>query len=314
MSEEGFATSTLPRPWAEISNSVPKLLTVAQAMEAGGLNWTVSRRPLVTGDDDALKVPEHYATVRDDTKDVLGVVGKQYTLIQNRDAFSFFDFALGENAATIESVGVIGKGERVFAVARIPDIVEIAPGDPVEHFILLVTSHDGSSSLQAVFTPTRLLCQNMLAATLKTAKQSVRLKHTKNVSESIKVAHTVLYQERLYWQRIQGAFKYMAGRDADSDRLKEVLEEMFPSRVDSETQQEYVAAQTQESRERVEALFDGEALGADKAGHTDWGIYNAITYYIDHERNNRVGTRWESSIWGTGKAMRQKAFDILVRN
>lgn len=313
MSEKRL-TATLPRPWAEISNPVPKLLTVSEAMKAGGLDWEVAKRAIVTADESHLDVPDHFAIVRYDTQKVLGVVGKQYTIVQNRDAFSFFDFALGERAATIESVGVIGDGARVFAVAKLPDTVEIVPGDPVEHFILLVTSHDGSSSLQAVFTPTRLLCQNMLAATLKVAKQCVRLKHTKHVNESIKVAHTVLHQEKFYWQKIQGAFRYMATKDADEARLKEVLEEMFPARIDSETQQEYVASQTQEARDRVTALFDGEALGADKAGHTDWGIYNAITYYIDHERNNRVGTRWESSVFGTGVAMRQRAFDILVRN
>lgn len=314
MTGEAEKASTLLRPWADVSKAVSKPSTVAEAMKAGSLDWDVVMCSLVTADEARLEIPEHFATVKQDTQTILGVVGSQYTIIQNRDAFSFFDHALSKGSATIEAVGSIDDDRRVFAVAKLPEIAEILPGDTIEHYILLVTSHDGSSALQAVFTPTRTLCQNMVFASIKTAKQSVRLKHTKNVSDSIKIAHSVVNQGNAYWLRIQGAFRYMATREADKARLTEVLQELFPSKIDSKSLEMYTPSQTLEVRNRIEALFDGQAAGAPEAGHTDWGIYNAITYYIDHERNNRVGSRWESSVFGTGVAIRQRAFDILVRS
>jgi hypothetical protein len=42
-----------------------------------------------------IKVPNHYATVRTGNDQVLGVVGKDYEIVQNVDAFTFFDAIVG---------------------------------------------------------------------------------------------------------------------------------------------------------------------------------------------------------------------------
>lgn len=42
-----------------------------------------------------IEVPKYYATIRTDIDEVLGVVGKDYNVVQNVDAFSFFDAIVG---------------------------------------------------------------------------------------------------------------------------------------------------------------------------------------------------------------------------
>jgi hypothetical protein len=61
--------------------------TVAEAIEASGLGWSVAKEPIAVDrgdepDDDCLlprceEIPGYYATVRQDTREVLGIVGEQ---------------------------------------------------------------------------------------------------------------------------------------------------------------------------------------------------------------------------------------------
>ena len=51
-----------------------------------------------------LEVPDYFATVREDNNEVLGMVGKDYTIVQNRDVFTFFDQIVGQGNAIYEIV------------------------------------------------------------------------------------------------------------------------------------------------------------------------------------------------------------------
>ncbi|NVM62121.1 hypothetical protein FHW88_000397 [Mucilaginibacter sp. SG538B] len=73
-----------------------------------------------------IAVPDFFATVRTDTEQPLGVVGKDYEVVQNVDAFSFFDSIVGgKDGILYEIAGALGKnGERIFITAKLPDILK----------------------------------------------------------------------------------------------------------------------------------------------------------------------------------------------
>lgn len=98
-------------------------------------------------------VPDYFATLRTDTSDVLGVVGKDYQIVQNNEAFSFFDSIVGGNGILYETAGALGKGERIFITAKLPDYIRVGKEDLIEKYLFLTTSHDGSGSITAAFTP-----------------------------------------------------------------------------------------------------------------------------------------------------------------
>ena len=62
---------------------------------------------------DRKPVNNHFATIRTDTNDVLGIVGNRYSPIQNKDAFTFFDALVGQDEAIYHTAGVIGKAPRL---------------------------------------------------------------------------------------------------------------------------------------------------------------------------------------------------------
>lgn len=120
--------------------------TSAEAIKHAGLNYHVEKRPLFTYDSEnhkgnpetdliipEIEVPNFYATVRTDTGQVLGVVGKDYEVVQNVNAFEFFDAIVGgKDGILYETAGALGKGERIFITAKLPDYIRVGKDDLIE--------------------------------------------------------------------------------------------------------------------------------------------------------------------------------------
>ncbi|MFQ5503444.1 MAG: DUF932 domain-containing protein [Planctomycetota bacterium] len=63
-------------------------------------------------------------------------------------------------------------------------------------------------------------------------------------------------------------------------------------------------------KKTVEAFYTGP--GADRRGRTAWGLFNALTYQIDHGKQGSADARLTSSWFGLGAQQRQKAFDAAM--
>ena len=63
---------------------------------------------------------------------------------------------------------------------------------------------------------------------------------------------------------------------------------------------------------KVQALFEGNGKGADLASSkgTAFGLLNAVTEFVDHERRARsVDHRLESAWFGAGATLKQKSLE-----
>jgi len=122
--------SVKEKAWHGLGTIVESYPNSAEALKFAGLDYNVEKRPLFTVDSrnlvtfqskDAgglndvfmpdIPVPNYYSTVRTDTEEVLGVVGKDYKVVQNTEAFSFFDSIVGSGEGILyETAGALGKG------------------------------------------------------------------------------------------------------------------------------------------------------------------------------------------------------------
>jgi len=163
--------SVQQKAWHDLGQIVEEYPASAEAIKHAGLDFEVVKAPLFTrgtaisaGDDGEIRedgnmlVPDYFATMCTDTNDVFGVVGKDYRIVQNADAFTFFDSIVGGGDGILyETAGALGKGERIFITAKLPGYIRVGSGDDVtEKYIFLTTSHDGSGSITAAFTPVRV--------------------------------------------------------------------------------------------------------------------------------------------------------------
>ena len=103
--------SVKEKAWHGLGQIVEEYPTSAEALKFAGLDYTVAKRKLFTFDNEneaanadiEIKIPEvvvpnYFATIRTDNETVLGVVGKDYEVVQNIDAFSFLMLLLAAMA------------------------------------------------------------------------------------------------------------------------------------------------------------------------------------------------------------------------
>ena len=167
--------SVKQKAWHGLGQIVEQYPTSEEAIKYAGLNYEVAKSPLyikgsnfvetpngIETTDSEQKVPNYFANIRTDNNAVLGVVGNDYHIVQNREAFSFFDAIVGGGDGILyETAGALGKGERIFITAKLPGYIRVGNGNDVtEKYVFLTTSHDGSGSITAAFTPIRIVCQN----------------------------------------------------------------------------------------------------------------------------------------------------------
>ncbi|HEY5262377.1 MAG TPA: DUF932 domain-containing protein [Solirubrobacteraceae bacterium] len=65
------------------------------------------------------EIPGFFATVRQDTREVLGIVGERYRIVQNHEAFTFIDQLLG-SSINFETAGSLHGGAAYGCSRRCP--------------------------------------------------------------------------------------------------------------------------------------------------------------------------------------------------
>src|SRR3990172_7005445 len=77
-------------PWHTLGNRLAQVATKEEMIKASGLDFVVLPEPIyLSHEHGRALIPTHVANVRSDTKEVLGIVSKDYRLVQNGEAFEF---------------------------------------------------------------------------------------------------------------------------------------------------------------------------------------------------------------------------------
>ena len=108
-------------------------------MQRAGLDWRVSSSNLYLSDGSP--VPGVKANIRSTVNKVFGIVGPDYKIVQNAEAFSFMDQLLGEGV-TYETAGALKGGRRVWVLAHIPGEYRFVE-DKAVPYILFSSRHNG---------------------------------------------------------------------------------------------------------------------------------------------------------------------------
>ena len=300
-------------PWHKLGTRFMTAPSLDEAIIAAGLNWEVEKVALQTLA--GLDVPAMAIQRKTDSR-ILGVVGKEWNPLQNSKAFDFFKPFVDEKQAEINTAGSLRNGQRVFVLAKIKrDPMEIVKGDAVEKYILLSNSHDGSQAVRVGFTPIRVVCANTLAMAIGAGgSQLIRLRHTKNLHESLESVQEVMDAANSRFEATAEQYRAMAKMDINSEDLAKFVKVVFgkPAKKDETEEQSETTTEEFEGGERVLGkiipLFEA-GRGNDLLGvkGTLWGAYNAITEYIQYERGTDQGTRLDQTWFGQGAVLNRKA-------
>lgn len=294
-------------PWHRLGVSGIGDLSVEDALRVARLDWEVSVAPAyaVLEDGTALPVPNRVVTYREDPQNpgeriALGVVGSDYTVIQNAEALSFLDDLingtfLDEDAETLEALGidprswneevgrpritttgVLGRGEQIFATVKLPRDILVAGEDGISLYVGILSSHDGSRALTTAVTPVRWVCQNTVTAGLRSAVRTWKTHHTKNVRGRLAEARRTLELSYRYAHTFEVEAQQLNAVTLTKDQQVKILDKVWPVDADAT---ERIIANAVERKEKVLAL-----TAADPAAGTAWGLWNGVVEYVDFKK------------------------------
>jgi phage/plasmid-like protein (TIGR03299 family) len=312
--------SVKEKAWHNLGQVIQDYPTSSEAIHYAGLDYEVEKRKLFTpsSENHSIEVPNYFSTVRTDNNAILGVVGKDYQIVQNRDAFSFFDAIVGGDGMLYETAGALGKGERIFITAKLPDYIRVGKDDLIEKYLFLTTSHDGSGSITAAFTPIRIVCANTLNAALRNQSNTVRIRHTTNAKQRLEQAHKVMGITDVLSVQMEAIFNnWTTVRISDNDLKKLIQSALAPSKevlknLQDGNEDELSSCFTNMVDSAFSYAMSDPAQLMDTTKGTVFGAYNAITGYFQNVRSYKDDEAKVTSLLmgGTAQLRVQSAFNL----
>ena len=178
------------RAWHGMGVVTDGTLPAREAFETADALFTVEKRelffPRITSEpeDEQLWQPtESFGVVRTDTQALLGVVSKQYEIVQNDSLLRMAEFIREE--VDMDCVIVLSDGAKVCFTATLHGAeTDIVPGDTVKRRIVGYLGHDGKTGCGAKFTNIRVVCQNTLTAALGESGAHSSITHKNGANEN----------------------------------------------------------------------------------------------------------------------------------
>jgi phage/plasmid-like protein (TIGR03299 family) len=284
-------------PWMHwYTDVVETPMTSAEALKAGGLDFTVSMRNIqfaVPIADEMFwsNAPSRKAVVRDDTDDLFEVVSSTYAPLQYADAFSFLD---GINPEFV-AAGSLKDGRQGFMVIQLPEQHGIQMGldDPHELYVIIRTSHDRSRGIEVSVMPLRDKCMNSLGISsfAANAPQRWSITHTGDVMGKMHNAEKVILGAKAYATEFAQMVDRLQAIKLDTDTATKILRRVIRK-----------SPKQEDAVQQVLGIWNTAETVA--LGNTGWGLTNAVSDYFEW---NRKGGSDQSQILGVLEGVTTKA-------
>ena len=157
-----------------------------------------------------------------------------------------------------------------------------------------------------------VVCNNTLTIALDGTTRAIKVPHSTRfdpqvVKKQLGVAVSqwdefmyrmrVLAERKVQWPEAMGFFMNVLCDVTPNSKLPEVLP-------------------NERALRKVQSLYEGRGRGAtlESAQGTAWGLLNAVTEYVDHERRARSNEyRMDSAWFGQGAQIKQRALDAALQ-
>ncbi|MCF7545437.1 DUF932 domain-containing protein [Pseudomonas petrae] len=305
-------------PW----HGLGKRLTQKQPLEVwqreAGMNWQIQDSPVHFKSDTVGTLgsihsfPEHKVLYRSDTKAPLSVVSNRYQVVQPREVLEFYRDLTEVAGYELETAGVLKGGRKFWALARTGQSTALKGNDMVNGYLLLATSCDGTLATTATPTTIRVVCNNTLSIAVNGASQAIKVPHSTHfdpraVKQQLGITVSVwddfmyrmrtLAERKVQWPEAMGFFMNVLCDTNVHNPIPNVL----PNK---------------RAMEKVQSLYEGKGRGSEMESTrgTAWGLLNAVTEYVDHERRARSSEyRMDSAWFGQGAVIKQRALHAALR-
>jgi phage/plasmid-like protein (TIGR03299 family) len=314
MNQLSLITTTAGKPWHQRDFNLPAHQSVDAWIERTDMNFEICESPVHFNAAQAKSLSqfqsfeEKKVLYRSDTGAPLSVVGEKYKVVQPREILEFYRDLTEVSGYTLETAGVIKGGKKIWALASTGQDATLKRNDQVKSFLLLATACDGSLATTATPTSIRVVCSNTLAFALNGSASAIKVPHSTQFN-----AHTVKKQLGVaisHWDSFMYQMKLLSERKVKTHESLNYFESVFNSETQTTEQK-----QNERAIKSVQLLFEGKGKGAllESSKDTAWGLLNAITEYVDHEKRARNHDfRLDSAWFGQGARLKQRALEVSL--
>lgn len=295
-------------PWHGLGNKLSSKSPISVWAKQAGMEWRIQESPVYfqTGDDrDHALFDDQKVLYRSDTGAPLSVVSQRFQVVQPRDVLEFYRDLTKAHGFTLETAGVLKGGRKVWALAKTNMSANIKGNDMMNGYLLLATGCDGTLATTAQFTSIRVVCNNTLAISLKSGAAAVKVPHS--TTFNAKAVKQQLGLSSASWDNFVYQMKKLSERKIKSNEAEAFVASLLTDPGAKFTNERAV--------KKVLELYAGHGRGAELASSkgTAFGLLNAVTEFVDHERRARsTDYRLDSAWFGTGANLKNNALDQAI--
>ena len=318
--ENGFAEMAFvgQTPWHGLGQELAQDADMETWRKSAGMDWTIQSASVnfsCITDSNTNPINRDFAgqnvLYRSDNGLPLSVVTNRYKPVQPYEVLEFFDALVKESGFRLHTAGTLFGGKRMWALAETGKFGEVSDGDGVGGFLLLSTSADRTLSTTARFTTVRVVCNNTLSMATTDKSHCVSFTHARKFDHDLMRAKLGKAVENF------GAFmemsKVLRKQSMNIPKAKQFVTNLLLDSNDWGNPLAIANLEKSKGYKKILDLFDSEAKGIEFAGHTKWGMLNAVTEYYDHHIPTRTADARLNSTWfGTGDGIKQKAINLLT--
>jgi phage/plasmid-like protein (TIGR03299 family) len=289
--------------WHGLENVVATDATFETWLDRSGMNFDIKRGIVRYVDESSVEHMKDDAHVlyRSDTQAPLSVVSNSYNIVQPREVLGFFQDLCAKNQLKMETAGVIRNGVKFWALANTGVQATIGNNDVVKSYVLMATSADSSMATTIKHTSVRVVCSNTLHLSLNNGETAIRVPHSTFFdADQVKMDMGLIEGEFDSFEEVAGEMH--SHHVTDTEARHWYAEFLAGKILDADEANKYA----NESR-MFKNFYDGYKNGKG-AEETMWGIINGVTYVVDHLRGRSNDTRMDSAMFGTGAALKAKAW------
>jgi phage/plasmid-like protein (TIGR03299 family) len=298
-------------PWHGLGNKLDTHQSIDVWAKQSGMDWQIREAPVrymteSAGGLGAIEsFPENKVLFRSDTNMPLSVVSQRYKVVQPSEILEFYRDLTEVSGFELETAGILKGGRKLWALARTGQSSTLKGNDVSNAYVLLATACDGTLATTAQFTSIRVVCNNTLAVALGGSTGAVKVPH--NTSFDPQSVKRQLGISVATWDSFMYRMKGLSERKVMTHEAANYIHRVF-SNLDKTTSQNT----NERAMAKVMTLFDGHGKGAELASSkgTAFGLLNAVTEFVDHERRAMSSDhRLESAWFGQGAALKEKALE-----
>lgn len=299
-------------PWHGLGNRLTAQQPLEIWQEEAGMNWSIDQSDVLfnvaPGGMHIRSHSDSKVLFRSDTLAPLSVVSNRYNVVQPHDVLQFYNNLVSAGGFELETAGVLKGGKKLWALARTGQEAQLKGKDNVKAYLLLATSCDGSMCTTAQFTSVRVVCNNTLQMAVGDTTGAVKVPHStkfdpKAVKESLGIGLSA-------WDRFIGNMQQLSLRPVSEIEVAQFFGEVLDEHVP-----EAEAPQVSRAMKQLIALYSGAGMGSllTSSRGTAWGLLNAVTEFVDHQRRARnQDYRLDSAWFGQGAQLKQKALNTAL--